>query len=112
MVRIFCDGLVEPVNPGGVATYEWAAFTGNTRLAAGGHFIKEGEGATNNLAEYSAVIRAIAYLWKTEQATTQVELLSDSQLIIKQLRGEWAVTSPGIRPLYEQAVRGLAGLAH
>lgn len=111
MLQIYCDGLCEPSNPGGVATYGWVAFDDKKQVDYEGYFIREGEGATNNLAEYTAVIRAIAYLWKTEQTHTSVEILSDSQLVIKQLRGEWAVRSATIRPLYERALRGLDGLS-
>lgn len=107
---IYCDGLCEPTNPHGVATYGWVAYRDAIEIAKGYNFIKEGEGATNNCAEYTAVIRAIAWLWKTDQHYEPTIIRSDSQLTIKQLTGEWRVKSETIRPLYEKALRGLEGL--
>jgi ribonuclease HI len=58
---------------------------------------------TNNIAEYTALVRAL------ERARSlggrRAVILSDSELMIKQMRGEYKVKHEGLRPLYEQAQR-------
>jgi len=62
--------------------------------------------ATNNEAEYRAVI---AGLNKAIQlGATQVEIRSDSELMVNQLNGRYKVKSIGLRPLYLEARQLLA----
>jgi formyltetrahydrofolate-dependent phosphoribosylglycinamide formyltransferase len=61
---------------------------------------------TNNVAEYCAVIKALEAA--RQLGATQVELCSDSELLVKQLNGQYRVKSPNIKPLYEQASTLLA----
>ena len=66
--------------------------------------------ATNNVAEYSALICALqeALIQKEEN----VSIFTDSELVYKQLKGEYQVKHPTIKPLFEQ-VRHLAqGIKH
>lgn len=62
---------------------------------------------TNNQAEYTALVRALEHAVKL---STQYRLLihSDSELMVKQMRGEYRVKDEGLRPLYERA-RELSG---
>ncbi|RMF82011.1 MAG: reverse transcriptase-like protein [Planctomycetota bacterium] len=56
---------------------------------------------TNNAAEYHGLIRA---LQRAEPfATEPLTILSDSQLLVRQLTGEYRVKSPALYPLFEQA---------
>ncbi|MCL4557479.1 MAG: ribonuclease HI family protein [Deltaproteobacteria bacterium] len=54
--------------------------------------------ATNNAAEYSALILALEKL--KELGIKKLKLKSDSQLLVYQLNGRYAVKSPGIRKLF------------
>jgi len=99
-----CDGLCEPVNPGGTACYGWVAYRGREKIGEGCGVICSGPEATNNVAEYTAVIKALEWLLKNGFAGEEVEVRSDSQLCIYQLQGFYAVRSPRILPLYEKAV--------
>lgn len=56
--------------------------------------------ATNNVAEYKAVIRGLEI--STELGATGVMLYADSQLLVRQLSGEYKVKNEGLRPLYQQ----------
>ena len=58
---------------------------------------------TNNFAEYSALIRAlkIAIYYKTKE----LKIRTDSELVVKQIKGEYKVTSDNIKPLYETAMK-------
>jgi ribonuclease HI len=57
---------------------------------------------TNNFAEYTALIRAlkIAIYYKTKE----LKIRTDSELIVKQIKGEYKVSSDKIKPLYEKAI--------
>jgi len=56
---------------------------------------------TNNVAEYSGLIAALEYA--AAHPPKAVKVLSDSELLVKQMRGEYKVKSPELRPLYEKA---------
>ena len=68
--------------------------------------LKEAIGiATNNVAEYSALIAALA--WAVAHGVSRLHVRADSDLLVKQMRGEYRVKSPALQPLFEQA-RALA----
>jgi ribonuclease HI len=62
---------------------------------------------TNNQAEYTALVRALEHAARLGTAQ-QVHVFSDSELMVKQMRGEYRVKNEELRDLYEQA-RELAG---
>ena len=63
-----------------------------------------GENFTNNEAEYQAVIFALkkfkSLFGKKLAKNSEIELRSDSELLIKQLRGEYKILEPKIQPLF------------
>ncbi len=59
---------------------------------------------TNNQAEYTAVVRALEHALELGPSD-RVVLHSDSELIVKQLNGEYRVKNEDLKPLYEEAVR-------
>ncbi len=63
---------------------------------------------TNNHAEYCGLIAALEYAQQYHHAALRV--VSDSELLVKQMRGEYKVKSPELRPLYDQARKLSAGL--
>ncbi len=64
--------------------------------------------ATNNVAEYTALLEALAIA--LEREADDVELLADSELVVKQVRGEYKVRHPDLIPLHAEAVRRIATL--
>lgn len=66
-----------------------------------------GENFTNNEAEYQAVILALkkfkAIFGKKLAKNTEIEIKSDSELLIKQLKGEYKILEPKIQPLFLEA---------
>jgi ribonuclease HI len=64
---------------------------------------------TNNVAEYTGVVRALALA--AELGAREVHLLLDSKLIVEQLAGRWRVKDAKLIPLNAQARRSLAGFA-
>ncbi|MGI9863065.1 ribonuclease HI [Moorella naiadis] len=103
MIIVNCDGLCEPVNPGGTACYGWVARKDGEKLKESWGVICSGPGATNNVAEYTAVIEAMKWLIENGFAKERIEIRSDSQLCIYQLTGDYAVRSARIKPLYREA---------
>ena len=74
-----------------------------TPLVTLGRFIGR---ATNNVAEYKALITAMEKA--RELGARKVRILGDSELVVKQMRGEYRVKNPDLRVLYEEAI----GLLH
>ncbi|RLE88709.1 MAG: ribonuclease H [Thermoprotei archaeon] len=105
IIVVYFDGACEPINPGGVATYGFVIYRGDRRLHKGSGVAAVGEGATNNVAEYTALIRALEWLVEHGYVEGKLVVRGDSQLAIRQLSGLYAVRSPRIRPLYGQVVR-------
>jgi ribonuclease HI len=63
---------------------------------------------TNNVAEYTAVVRAIGL--GIELGARRLELLLDSKLIVEQLAGRWRVKDSKLRPLWSEALQRLRTL--
>ena len=64
--------------------------------------------ATNNAAEYRGLIAALTFL--DERGCLDSTIRSDSQLLTKQMVGEYRVRNPGLAPLYREASRLVARL--
>ena len=86
------------------------ASQGNPGLAAIGAIIKDEQGrvitaisqgigrATNNQAEYRAIIAALENAIKL--GTSQVDMRSDSELVVRQINGSYRVKNAALKPLY------------
>jgi len=58
--------------------------------------------ATNNVAEYEALLRGLAQA--AQLGATQVELFCDSELVVRQVNGQYKVKNPSLRLLYQQVI--------
>lgn len=66
--------------------------------------LKEAVGiTTNNVAEYRGLIAALA--WAAAHGINRLHVRSDSQLLVRQMRGEYRVKHPGLQPLSAEARR-------
>ncbi|MHB9037411.1 MAG: ribonuclease HI family protein [Armatimonadota bacterium] len=65
---------------------------------------------TNNVAEYSALIRGLREA--ADLGATQIEISTDSELMARQLTGVYKVKSPNLQPLYAEAVGLIRHFAH
>ena len=63
--------------------------------------------ATNNVAEYRAVLRGVQLAG--ELGARRLELVNDSELVARQLTGAYKVKHPAMRPLYLEAIEALRG---
>jgi probable phosphoglycerate mutase len=59
--------------------------------------------ATNNVAEYNGLLAALQ--WAVSHGVDTVHIRSDSELLVKQMNGQYRVKHPGLQPLYEDARR-------
>jgi ribonuclease HI len=64
--------------------------------------------ATNNVAEYSALLAALT--WAVAHGCRVLRIKSDSELLVKQMRGEYRVRNAGLQRLHAEARRLLAQL--
>ena len=67
-------------------------------LAAHGETIGR---ATNNVAEYSGLVAGMAKA--AELGVRELEVVSDSELLVKQMRGDYRVKNEALRVLWEEA---------
>ena len=63
--------------------------------------------ATNNVAEYRALLLGIELA--RALGADEVELIGDSQLIVRQVKGEYRVKDPGLKPLHAEVRDALGG---
>lgn len=115
IVQVHFDGACERFGSGSVATYG---------------FTVEGEGldhedlglavppfsvhATNNVAEYVAAVRALEWL-RGRKFTGHVLLIGDSQLVVRQMKGEYAVRREHLKGYHKhlhQLARGFAEVTY
>jgi len=57
--------------------------------------------ATNNVAEYAGLVEALTVAH--EEGAKEVEIISDSELLVKQMLGVYRVKHPNLVPMYEKA---------
>jgi len=111
--------LKELMTPKRLIVYTDGASSGNPGPASIGAVIRDGQGraisrisrrighATNNQAEYRAIIAALEEAARL--GAEEVDIKSDSELVVKQLQGRYRVKKASLRPLYQEVVQ-LAGL--
>jgi ribonuclease HI len=87
-------------NPGPAAYGYVLEADDGTVLAAHGEAIGE---ATNNVAEYRALVAGLEKA--VELAVDEVDVVSDSELLVKQMRGEYKVKNEALRELSQEATR-------
>ena len=102
MNNLYFDGLCEPYNPGGHGTYGYCIDAEDGRHIFGRGYLGQGPNVTNNVAEYTALIEGLKELLSLN-IKDKVTVYGDSQLVIRQLNGDYNVNSYRIIPLYEEA---------
>jgi ribonuclease HI len=58
---------------------------------------------TNNYAEYRGLLAVL--IWAVEHHASRLRVISDSELMVNQMKGRYKVASPVLRPLWEEAKR-------
>ena len=106
----------------GIIAYCDGGSRGNPGPAGFGVYIQDSAGSvlaelsqylgarTNNFAEYSALLAALEFA--IAHGHKSLRIISDSELMVKQMKGQYRVNSPELRPLYEEARRRIPQLDH
>ena len=89
-------------NPGPAAIAAVASTTEGEALAERNAYIGE---ATNNVAEYRALLLGLELA--RELGASEVEVVNDSELVARQIGGEYKVKHAGLKPLFADAMRAL-----
>ncbi|MHC4544570.1 MAG: phosphoribosylglycinamide formyltransferase [Planctomycetota bacterium] len=89
-------------NPGPAAAGFILTDPNGTQLQAKAFFIGR---STNNVAEYTGIVKALEAAIKIN--AKRLNVFSDSELLVRQINGEYKVKSEQIRPLFQQAVEML-----
>jgi ribonuclease HI len=105
-IQAYFDGLCQPCNPGGIACFAFAIFAKGLRQYYEYGLAAEPftDDATNNLAEYSGLIKALEWLLENKYNNQKIIVRGDSQLVIKQLNSKWKVRAPTLIPLHQKAI--------
>jgi ribonuclease HI len=91
-------------NPGPAAVGAVASDISGEPLAERSEYIGE---TTNNVAEYRAVLLALELA--RELGANEVEVVNDSELIARQIGGEYKVKQPHLKPLHHEVMEALRG---
>ncbi len=113
--RLFYTGGMTEGRTAPITAYCDGGSRGNPGPSGYGVFI-EGEGGetlgelseflgvkTNNVAEYAGLLAALGFA--LEHGHTHLRVVSDSELMVKQMKGQYRVNSPDLKPLFEEAKR-------
>ncbi len=94
-------------NPGPAAAAAVATSPDGDELAERSAYLGQG---TNNVAEYRALLLGLELA--RELGARQVEVVNDSELVARQIGGEYKVKHAGLKPLYLEAMRALREFDH
>ena len=106
MIEVYFDGLCQPINPGGISCYAFIVKS-DGRIVHSDYGVAAkpfSEESTNNVAEYTALAKALQWLLANNFNSNKVEIKSDSQLVVKQLTGDYKVKARRILPLFKHVL--------
>jgi len=104
-VVMYIDGASRG-NPGPAAYAVVVKATDGASLAAISKFLGQ---ATNNVAEYEGLLAALGYALRHHYL--RLKVVSDSELMVRQIQGSYKVKSPGLKLLHQRAREMIARLA-
>jgi ribonuclease HI len=98
-LKIFTDGGARG-NPGPAATGFVIKDSQDKILFQAGKAIGQ---ATNNQAEYQALIQALNWVKENQPQVAQIDFFLDSRLVVNQMSGKFKIKSPKMRQLWQKA---------
>jgi ribonuclease HI len=98
-VKVFSDGAARG-NPGPAGAGAVILASDGTTVARLGRYLGE---ATNNFAEYHGLLLGLRHA--LDLGARELQIYADSQLMIRQLGGQYRVRNAGLRPLFDEALR-------
>ncbi len=113
MTKNLFDERAEAVASGWYTAHCDGGARGNPGPAGFGAVIEDPEGKvvarlseylgkqTNNYAEYSGLLAVLD--WALKHGAKRLSVVSDSELMVRQMKGQYKVKNPGLRPLWQEA---------
>lgn len=103
-IVVHIDGLCEP-NPSGVGTYACIIRDGKKLIYIGAGVIGEGRGMSSNVSEYVGLIAALTALKGKKLTDKEIVVYTDSEVLARQMGGEWRAVSGFYMSYYLSAKR-------
>jgi len=103
MISVHIDGLCEPVNPNGTATYGFVMYEDGKKVTQKYGVVGEGEGMSNNVAEYATLCEALRLLILLHLNRENILIKSDSKLLVNQMSGLWKCHKGYYTSKYDEA---------
>ena len=104
MITAYCDGGSRG-NPGPAGFGVHIEDAGGKTVGELSEYLGK---KTNNFAEYSGLLAALQFA--LDHGHRRLKVVADSELMVKQIKGQYRVQSPELRPLYEEAKRRIGQL--
>lgn len=89
MIDVYVDGLVQPINPGGIGAIGIVVYNQTRMIFRKGRVIGKGSEMSNNRAEYEALAEALQWLLDNGFREERILVHSDSSLLVNQMQGKW-----------------------
>lgn len=93
---------VNPLTPGGTACYSFIIKKEEKTIRS--EYGLAAINSTNNVAEYTAMIKALEWLHDNNYENKKILIKGDSLLVINQIERNFKVRAPNIIPLYHKAI--------
>jgi ribonuclease HI len=110
-IQVFFDGLCQPCNPGGTACFAFIVKNEKGNIIHSEYGLAANN-STNNVAEYTGIIRALQWLSANNYQNESIVIKGDSQLVIQQIKRKYRVKAPNIIPLYRHAMSLIQKFKH
>lgn len=101
-IQVYFDGLCQPYNPGGIACYAFIIKDDKNTIHS--EYGLAAHNSTNNVAEYTGIIRALEWLITNNYENEKIIVRGDSQLVVSQIQRKFKVKAPRIIPLYHKVM--------
>jgi ribonuclease HI len=117
---LFAESSAKPPSTGWITAHCDGGARGNPGPSGYGAEITDADGnvlaelseflgiRTNNYAEYAGLLASLA--WALEHGHRRLRVISDSELMVKQIQGKYKVNSPDLKPLWQEARSRIARL--
>jgi ribonuclease HI len=109
-IQVYFDGLCQPCNPGGIACYSFIIKDEENTIY--NEYGLAAYNSTNNIAEYTAIIKALEWLLAKKYENENIIIRGDSLLVINQIERNFKVKAPTLIPLYHKAMALISQFNH
>lgn len=107
-IELYFDGSCDPVNLCDQIGIGILIKSGGVTIFDGSYSVPAAPGnANNNIAEYRALITGLKWLIDNEMVGRPISVFGDSNLVIKQMSGDWRANGGRYYPFYVEAKKML-----